>query len=278
MIIAVLVSLALMILDHRFHHLESLRSVLSVAVYPLQVTAELPVSTSRWLAKTFASRSRLQQENRELRKTNLILQARQQKFAAIEAENRRLRYLLDSAFKIGERVLIAELISVDLDPFRQQVLIDKGSRSEVYLGQPVLDASGVMGQVIHVNPATSTVLMITDPSHALPIQVNRNGLRSIAVGTGRIGELELPNLPNNADIRVGDLLVTSGFGERFPPGYPVAKVTAVERKPGRPFAKVTASPTAHLDRTREALLVWKLTLPEIPTDRNKDPAMEEQSP
>jgi rod shape-determining protein MreC len=273
----VVISLALMVVDHRYHHLETVRSVLSVVIYPLQFTADLPLSASRWISDTFSTRNQLQEENRELRKQNLLLRAQQQKLLALETENMRLRDLLDSSLKIGDRVLIAELMAVDLDPYRQQVTIDKGSSSGVYQGQPVLDANAVMGQVIHVNRFTSTVLMITDARHALPVQINRNGLRTIAMGTGRINELELPHLPNNADIQVGDLLVTSGLGGRFPAGYPVAEVASVTREPGQPFAEVTARPSAHLDRTREALLVWKLTPPTEPavSDTPEDPAAEE---
>lgn len=251
-----------MIVDHRQHHLESVRSVLSTVIYPLQFAANLPLSIGHWASETFASRSRLQNENRDLRKENLLLQGRQQKLAALEAENMRLRDLLDSSFKIGDRVLIAELIAVDMDPYRQLILLNKGSSSGIYKGQPVLQANAVMGQVIHVNRFTSSVLMITDARHALPIQVNRNGLRTVAIGSGRINELELPNLPNNADIEIGDLLVTSGLGGRFPSGYPVATVTSIVREPGEPFARIKAQPSAHLDRAREALLVWTLTPPE----------------
>jgi rod shape-determining protein MreC len=258
-IAAIVISLALMVIDHRQHHLETVRSLLSVIVSPLHFIADLPLSASNWLSETFATRSRLLQENQDLHRENILLQAQQQKLAALEAENMRLRDLLESSFKVGDRVLISELIAVDLDPFKQQVLINKGSSSGVYSGQPVLDANAVMGQVIHVNRFTSTVLLITDASHALPVQVNRNGLRTVAMGTGKIGELDLPHLPNNADIQVGDLLVTSGLGGRFPPGYPVAEITSVHSEPGQHFANVTARPTAHLDRTREALLVWTLT-------------------
>ncbi len=251
-----------MIVDHRQHHLESVRSVLSTVTYPIQYVANLPISIGHWASQTFATRTRLQNENRDLRKENLLLQGRQQKLASLEAENMRLRDLLDSSFKIGDRVLIAELIAVDMDPYRQLVLLNKGSNSGIFKGQPVLHANAVMGQVIHVNRFTSSVLMITDASHALPIQVNRNGLRTVAIGSGRINELELPNLPNNADIEIGDLLVTSGLGGRFPPGYPVATVTSIMREPGEPFARIKAQPSAHLDRAREALLVWTLTPPE----------------
>jgi rod shape-determining protein MreC len=262
-------SLALMVIDHRQNHLESARSVLATVIYPLQYVANLPLSIGHWASETFATRTRLQDENQNLKKENLLLLGRQQKFAALEAENMRLRDLLDSSFKIGDRVLIAELIAVDMDPYRQLVLLNKGSSSGIFKGQPVLHANAVMGQVVHVNRFTSSVLMITDASHALPIQVNRNGLRTVAIGSGRINELELPNLPNNADIEEGDLLVTSGLGGRFPSGYPVAVVTSIVREPGEPFARIKAQPSAHLERAREALLVWTLTPPEqnetIPT-------------
>lgn len=251
-------SLALMLMDHRQQHLQTVRSVLSAVTYPLYFIVNLPQSGSRWLSETFATRSRLLRENRDLRKQNLLLQTQQQKLASLEAENVRMRELLDSSIKVGERVLIAELVAVDLDPYRQQVLVNKGSSSGVYRGQPVLDANAVMGQVTHINRFSATVLLITDARHALPVQVNRNGLRTVAMGTGRINELELPHLPNNADIKVGDLLVTSGLGGIFPPGYPVAEVTAVIREPGQPFATVQARPRAHLERAREALLVWTL--------------------
>ena len=261
MIAAIIASLALMMVDHRWNHLEQVRSLLSVAIYPLQYAASLPANTAAWLSENVVSHQTLQEEREKLHQENLTLRARLQQLEALETENVRLRGLLDSSFQVGNRVLVAELVEVDLDPFRHQVLINKGSRSGLYTGQPVLDADAVMGQVIHVNPTTATVLLITDANHALPIQVNRNGLRSIALGTGIINRLELPQLPNNADIQEGDLLVTSGFGGRFPPGYPVARVSEVKREPGRPFATIFATPTAHLDRINEVLLVWQMEAP-----------------
>jgi len=263
----VVFSLALMVADHRQHHLEAVRSIISVVVSPLHYVANLPQAFAGWVSDTLVTRSTLREDNDRLRRENLTLRAKQQKLAALETENMRLRDLLDSSFKIGDRVLIAELIGVDLDPYRQQVLINKGSSSGIYLGQPVLDANAVMGQVIHVARGNATVLLITDARHALPVRVNRNGLRTVALGTGRISELELPNLPNNADIREGDLLVTSGLGGQFPPGYPVAEVTSVTREPGQPFATILARTKAHLGRAREALLVWRLS----PFDDLEDP-------
>ncbi len=247
-----------MVADQRYHHLEALRAALAVLTYPLQALAELPVTVSRSVTTTLESREQLQSSNDRLREENLKLLARLQKHEALQAENLRLRDLLESSFKVGDRVLVAELSAVDLDPYKQQVVIDRGSTSGVFEGQPVLDAHAVMGQVVHVNPFSATVLLITDASHALPVQVLRNGLRTIAVGTGRINQVELPYLPNDADIREDDLLVTSGLGGKFPPGYPVARVSKVARTPDQPFAEVFAEPRAHLDRSREVLLVWTI--------------------
>ncbi len=261
MVVAVVVSLLTMVVDHRENHLKSVRSTLSVIVAPLHQIASLPASSNQWLSEHFSSRQLLQEENRALRKLNLKLKGQQQKLEALETENMRLRDLLDSSLKIGDQILIAELIAIDLDPYKQQVIINRGDNAGVFEGQAVLDANAVLGQVVRVDPFSSTVLMITDPSHALPIEVNRNGLRTIAMGTGRINELELPHLPNNADIQVGDLLVTSGLGGHFPPGYPVAEVTQVINNPGHPFARILAKPSANLERAHEVLLVRSLTLP-----------------
>lgn len=258
MLLAVALSTVLIVADHRHHHLDLLRSTLSVIVYPLHYLASLPDIFGRALEGRLAEDEALRKHNLSLRRENLGLKARLQRFEALEEENMRLRDLLGSSFKIGDRVLIAELLSVDLDPYRQQVMINKGAASGVFVGQPVLDANAVMGQVVRVNPLSSTVLLITDAGHALPVQVNRNGLRTVAAGTGLINRLELPHLPNNADIRADDLLVTSGLGGHFPPGYPVARVSEVRREPGKPFATVIATPTARLDRSREVLLVWTL--------------------
>lgn len=269
-----------MVLDHRYNHLESLRSALSVLLYPIQYLASLPLLLSESASEAIISRSQLEEQRDNFHQENLQLRARLQKFEALEAENMRLRGLLDSSFKVGDRVLIAELIAVEQDPFRQQVLINKGKSSGLFKGQPVLDANAVVGQVTHITPFNASVLLITDAAHALPVQVNRNGLRTIALGTGLINRLELPHLPNNADIQVGDLLITSGLGGGFPPGYPVAEVIEVRREPGQPFASVIAQTTAHLDRIREVLLVWTLdprSAIEEPVTDDPPPSNEENS-
>jgi rod shape-determining protein MreC len=255
----VLISILFMTVDHRERHLESIRAGLSIALFPLHYLVALPAVVGNWASEALATRTHLVGENSRLRTEHLLLEARLQKYAALESENIRLRDLLQSSVNVAERVLIAELLAVDFDPFKRQVLLNKGTESGVFEGHPLIDANGVMGQVMHVTPFSSTAILLTDPSHALPVQVNRNGLRAIALGIGEPDLLELPHIPNSADIRVGDLLVTSGLDRRFPPGYPAAMVTIVEKDSTLPYARVQARPTADLERIREALLVWPNT-------------------
>lgn len=248
-----------MTLDHRFGLLKDLRSVLSVIASPVQYIVHFPVDAGEWIDESFTTREKLLSELTTLKTQQLFYDVRLQKLAALESENRRLRYLLDSTTKINERVLIAELLAVDMEPFTSQIVINKGLGANIYVGQPLLDAHGIMGQITGVNPLTSTAMLITDPNHAIPVAINRNGLRSIAIGTGSNQALNIPHLPNNADIKMGDLLVSSGLGGRFPPGYPVATITAIEIDPGQPFARISAQPMAKLQRSREVLLVWPQT-------------------
>jgi len=268
-----------MVLDHRTAWIEPLRSSLSVLTYPVYLIADTPNLAIEWFGEVTSDEQSLLEQKRELEKERTLLQAKLQKFKALEAENLRLRNLLDSSFKVGERVLIAELTSVELDPYRQQVVISKGTRSGVFTGQPVLDAQAVMGQVINTSPLHSTVLLITDASHALPVQVLRNGLRTVAVGTGEVNRLSLPFLAHNADIQPGDTLVTSGLGGVFPPGYPVAKVSDISHQPGQHFSSINAEPLAHLDRSREVLLVWNIqqNTPAAPETQAEDVAPETEA-
>lgn len=201
----------------------------------------------------------LLEENEDLSKDLLLLNAKLQKYDIIIEENNRLRELLESSVRLGERVervLIGELIAVELESFRRQIVINKGQRDEVYDGQPVVDANGIMGQVVHVNPFSSTVLLIIDQTHSMPVQLNRNGLRAIAVGTGQDNVLLLENLPTNADIKTGDLVISSGLGRRFPRGYPVGTVANITMEPGEPFATVQITPSANPGQSREVLLIW----------------------
>lgn len=255
-----MIAIGLVVADHRYQHLDPLRSTLSVVVHPVHYVAGLPSSFARKMRDHLIQREELRRRNRSLYRDNLELKARLQRSEALEAENVRLRDLLGASLRMGDRVLIAELMAVDLDTYRQQVMIDRGASSGVFVGQPVLDANAVMGQVVRVDPLSATVLLITDASHGLPVQINRNGLRTVARGTGFINRLELSHLPKNADVRAGDLVVTSGLGGHFPPGYPVAQVAEVRQESGKPFATVIAEPSTHLGRSREVLLVWPLDL------------------
>ncbi|MDX1434460.1 MAG: rod shape-determining protein MreC [Gammaproteobacteria bacterium] len=266
LVLVAVASVVLMTVDHRAKHLETVRSVLATVVYPLQVAVDLPIQAGNWLAEHLSSRESLLEENSRLKARQLLLDSKLEKFNELEAENRRLRNLLDSSAKVGERVLVAELLSVDMDPFSRRIVLNKGTRDGVEAGQSLIDSNGVMGQVVHVAPFSSSALLITDPSHALPVQVHRNGLRAIAVGTGPVNLLELLHIPNNADVRIGDVLVTSGLGGRFPSGYPVGRVVNIERNRGRPFATVMVQPSARLERNREVLLVWPAVAAGEPDD------------
>ena len=238
-----------------------MRAVLSVLIYPVQFLVNLPIEMSGTVSTSLTSHNALLKENRRLNQEQLIDKSKLLKFAALEKENIRLRALLENSFKLGEQVLIAELLSVNFAPYEHVVLVNKGTRFGVHHKQPVLDAHGVVGQVIRSNPLTSEIMLITDPNHAIPVQVNRNGLSTIAVGSGQLNRLSLPFLPNNADIVPGDLLITSGLGGVFPQGYPVAVVDTFTPQPDKPFAHIYATPKALLDRNHELLIVWSDSKP-----------------
>lgn len=252
----IIASLVLMTVDHQYPQLEIVRSGLSTAVYPLRLAASLPYKAGHELLRSISFRNTLLENNTQLKNKNLKLRARLQQLHAIERENAHLRALMNTAAKTRGELGIGRIMSIDLDPFRQQVVINKGRQDGIYVGQPLLDADGVMGQITHAGLLTSIALLITDPNTAIPVEVARNGLRTIAIGTGDASRLDLPYLPNNADIKPGDQLVTSGLGERFPRGYPVGKVTTIDRQPGSPFAEIEARPAAELSRSHQVLLLW----------------------
>ncbi len=252
----ILVSILVMYLDHRENHLDFIRKTVGAAVYPVRLAVDAPVRLWHWLGETTTARNELELELGRLKAERLLTNARLQRLTALEAENARLRALLDARNRVRDEVRVAEILAVDANPYEHNLVIGVGSRDGVYDGQALVDASGVVGQVIKTGVMTSQAVLISDADHALPVEVNRNGLRTIAVGTGEIDRLDLPFLPNNADIRAGDLLVTSGLGGAFPAGYPVAVVDSVTRIPQEPFADVTATPAAALDQVREVMLIW----------------------
>lgn len=256
-LLLVAISIVVMVADHRWHHLQTLRgSIETYIVYPLRYVINLPGHFVEWGDEVFSSQQVLLQEKRKLEEQKLRAQVSLQKLSVLEKENERLREMLSAQTKIGEMVLVAEILSIDLDPYKQQVVLNKGRSHKVYIGQSIIDAWGVMGQVVHLGSHSATALLISDPSHAIPVQVNRSGLRSTAFGMGSSQQLELRYIPHNADIEIGDLIVSSGLGGRFPPNYPVGRIVSIERPAGESFAVVLAEPVAHLDRSREVLLVW----------------------
>jgi rod shape-determining protein MreC len=262
-----IVSVVVMVLDHRGGYLETARLWMSAAANPIYTVVQTPYQLWSWVTGSFADRGRLRTENAQLTEQLRVTRTQLLRFEALNEENRRLREIREASKGVSERTLIAEIINVSVQPFRHMVVINKGADDGVFRGQPVLDAFGVVGQVMQVGKSTATLILITDTEHAVPVQVNRNGIRSIAMGTGETAKLILPYLTVESDVQRGDLLVSSGLDEIFPAGYPVATVTKVERNSTDTFALVEAKPLAQLDRDREVLLLW--------TDKPKVPTPEE---
>jgi len=247
--------MVLMAADHRYHKLDQVRSVLSLVVYPIQWSVDAPVRFVYQLQSYFFSHRQLAAENQRLQQEQLLQNSRLQQLMALEAENTRLRVLLETAKRKSEALEIADIIQVDSDPFNHRILLDKGKDDQIYVGQPIIDANGVMGEVVEVNALTSSAMLITDASHAVPVENVRNGIRGIVVGTGSIGGLELQHVPLTADIQVGDTLVTSGLGGRYPAGYPVGVISHISLDKGDSFANVRVKPAAFLERGRQLLLI-----------------------
>ncbi len=254
-----LATLAVVILitaDLRFNRMETTRSLLDTVATPVYWLADIPTRLGDWSEAHLQSRSQLLDSNERLLQKNLVLQGRSLQMSSLQAENVRLRALLNSTALLRDDVLVAELIGISPDPVRHQLVLNKGRNDGVFVGQPLIDAGGLMGQVVEVSGGNSRALLITDVTHSIPVQVNRNGVRAIAEGTGALGTLEIHHVSATTDIREGDLLVSSGLGGRFPVGYPVAVVSAVELDPGQAFARILAVPSAALDRSRHVLLVF----------------------
>ncbi|SDG12853.1 rod shape-determining protein MreC [Pseudomonas thivervalensis] len=275
LLVLTVLSVALMVVDARFTLLKPVRSQMSLVLMESYWITDLPQRLWQGVASQFGSRTELVAENEKLKTENLLLQGRMQKLAALTEQNVRLRELLNSSALVNEKVEVAELIGMDPNPFTHRILINKGERDGVVLGQPVLDARGLMGQVVELMPYTSRVLLLTDTTHSIPVQVNRNGLRAIASGTGNPERLELRHVADTADIKEGDLLVSSGLGQRFPAGYPVATVKEVIHDSGQPFAIVRAVPTAALNRSRYLLLVFSDN--RTPEERANDAAVAQEA-
>ncbi|SIR01758.1 rod shape-determining protein MreC [Shewanella morhuae] len=251
--LAIILSVFLLVANHR---LDPVRQSLASVFSPLQYLASAPGVVLDWSSESFATRNMLALQNKELLRQQLLMSERLQRFEHLRQENERLRALLGSPAYLDSRRMVAEVLEVASDPFHQYVVLNHGSRSGVFVGQPVVDAQGVVGQVVQVSEMTSRVLLLSDVSHGLPVRITRNDVRLVANGTGELDEIELRHVAKSTDIRVGDLLVTSGLGNRFPEGYPVARVMEVLTEDGQSYARVTAQPLAALDRIRYLLLIW----------------------
>jgi len=251
-----LLSVIVMYLDQRAHYLEQVRYVLQAAAYPLELAVNSPPAAWRWVKESLQTRESLEAENTRLRANARDLELRAMRYEALARENGELRGLREAVPPVADRWLPAEIVNIQLSSLRQRLLLNRGVANGVFKGQAVLDDKGLIGQTTHVGPWSAEVILITDPEHAVPVRVERTGLRTIAVGAGDTASLALPYLPGNADIKSGDLLVSSGLGGVFPEGYPVARVTEVHRDAVQPLAQVRAEPLAHVDTDSEVMLVW----------------------
>ena len=245
-----------MVMDKRVSNFANVRSAMSFPVAPFQYLVNFPAQVFENLKITLSTRDDLAKENVGLKAERLLLQSQLQRLVALERENAYLKSLLQSSRQVKGKTLIAEILAVDSEPFVNQVTINKGSGAGVYAGQPVLDANGVMGQIIQVGPLTARVLLVNDPRSGIAVQNTRSGLRAVAVGDSYTGKLNLNFVSKTADVKKGDLFITSGLGGRFPEGYPVGKVLSVTQDPAKQFSTIILDPSAHLESSRQVLLIW----------------------
>lgn len=268
LVLALACSFLLIFIDHRLQAMKPVRLFLNSLVAPVQYLAILPEQLLDSVSESLKTTSQLSDENKRLKRAILELQGEQQQLRFLQNENKRLRELLGSDARDSVRRMVAEVIAVASEPFSQQLVINKGTLSGVYEGQPVLDSHGIIGQVQDVGGNTARVLLLSDQSHAISLRSERSDIRVLAQGTGDIGRLELMFIPHSTELKEGDLLMSSGLGGIFPEGYPVATIRQIDRDESLPFAKVTADPVSALDRVRNVLLLW-------PSDGEQQPIFDE---
>ena len=256
LVLVLFCSALLIFFDHKMNSFETARGYLQSMVSPLQYLANTPNQFMTWASENIATRNKLIEQNQNFKVEQLRLREQLMQMAMLKQENSRLRRLLASPVRQDIKKMVAEILSVNSDPYSHQVVINRGANDGVYEGQPVLDDNGVVGQILHVGATSSRVILITDVTHAVPVRVSRNGTRMVSSGTGRIDRLVQNHVPHSSDIRAGDLLLTSGLGGKYPEGYPVAEVTLVRQDESRPFATVYSQPIAQIDRLRYLLLLW----------------------
>ncbi|MFT5571223.1 MAG: rod shape-determining protein MreC [Cryomorphaceae bacterium] len=273
------VSLSLMVVDARSTWLNGPRNVLSVFLSPIQALASIPATIGRFFDNALTAEPDVKIAYENLRNEYFQLKSETLLLRTLQEENQDLRSLLDASERLNEKITLAELVNVSIDPYNHRILVSRGIRNGVYTGQAVIDDRGVIGQVTEVMPLSSSIMLITDPGHAMPVQIQRNGLRTVIYGTGSVSLLRVPFLNQNSDIMVGDVLISSGLGGRFPNGYPVAVVSDVKVIEDEAFIRVSASPIAKLDRSNHVLLLSreaKLRPELVPTQSADQPLGSEQ--
>jgi len=246
----------LMFLDFYQTKMQNIRGILSMGLVPVEYAVDRPQEWWHAIRTALSRHKNLVEENIHLRVQLFVLNTQVQQQQALARENKQLRTLLQSSSRVNLRVKAARLLAVVPDPTVAQVILDKGKFADVYIGQPVIDAYGIMGQVNTVGRLTSRVMLLTDVRSAIPVEDSNNEFRAIVVGRGPGRTLSLINVPETATIKPGDLLITSGLGLRYPAGYPVGIIKKVERDPGKHFAVVYVEPTAHINRSHQVALVW----------------------
>lgn len=246
-----------MISDYRYHRLDVLRDYLSLVTYPLQWIENVPIRMVTMIRQYTRSYKQLMEENEKLMQEHFLQSAKLQKLIRLEAENARLRALLKSSPRKNETFLGAEIIRNNSNPFIHRIILDKGTKHGILLGQPVIDGNGIIGEVIEVHPLVSHVILLTDANYGIPVENARNGVRGIAAGTGSLQSLELRHVANTLDLKVGDALVTSGLDGRYPSGYPVGVINNIEQDPSESFNRITITPTADFEQARHVLLIQR---------------------
>jgi rod shape-determining protein MreC len=249
-------SVALILFDHKLDGFGTTRVYLNSFVSPLQYLANLPGQLLNASASRFVSHERLFDDNAKLTHDAMLMNGQLQRLTFLQEENDRLRSLLNSPVQDNTRKVVAELMAVDNNPYSHQIVINKGAINDVYEGQPVLDSKGIVGQIMQVSSTNSRVLLIADVTHAIPVRIARNNVRLVVSGSGSLDELLIQHVVHNSDLKIGDILLSSGLGNIFPEGYPVASITSIIRDEGRPFSQVKAKPIAQLDRLKYLLLLW----------------------
>lgn len=255
LVVCAVISFLCISVDRQSNYLNPVRETLSFVVYPIQLAVDLQMGLAETISSYLKKQKTLMSDLEKLRTENLQLSVRAQRYSAVKRENSRLRDLLDFPVVPNQRTIVANILSIDTKSGSQQIVVNKGENTGAQVGQAMIDVHGVIGQVIKVGPYSSVGLLITDPKHSIPVELNRTGLRAVVTGIDESKKLSLSFVPIDADVVAGDLVVSSGLGNRFPSGYPVGTIKSVARVNGESFADISVEPISDLTFSREVLLV-----------------------